>query len=87
MKTKAKETSWTPEEYTEGWKRMKEYTTSAPGPSFSHYKAVQSNSSAAIVHSTLALVPLLLSFAPTAWCKAVAAMIPKKKEDLRPAKL
>ena len=87
MKTTAKETSWTPDEYSEGWKRMKEHTTLALGPAFSHYKAVQPSSHAAVIHSLLALAPLLLSFAPTAWCKAVAAMIPKKKEDLRPAKL
>ena len=87
MKTTANDTSWTPEEYADGWKRMNENTTSAPGPSFSHYKAAQPNSQAATIHSLLALAPLLLGFAPTAWCKAVASMIPKKKEDLRPAKL
>ena len=87
MKTTEKRTSWTPDEYVEGWKRMKEHTTSAPGPAFSHYKAVLTGSTAATVHSTLGIAPLLLSFAPSAWCKAVAAMIPKKKEDLRPAKL
>ena len=87
MKTSANPTTWTPDEYTEGWKRMKEHTTSAPGPAFSHYKAVAAGSKAASVHSNLGLAPLLLGFAPTAWCRAVAAMIPKKKEDFRPAKL
>ena len=87
MRTKANKTSWTPEEYSEGWKRMKEHTTSAPGPAFSHYKAVQPSSQSLIIHLSLALAPLLLGFAPTVWCTAVAAMIPKKKEDLRPAKL
>ena len=66
---------------------MKEETTSAPGPSFSHYKATDKDSIAAAVHASLAIAPLLLGFAPSAWCKAVAAMIPKKQEDLRPAKL
>ena len=87
MKTTANKTSWTPEEYSDGWKRMKEHTTSALGPAFSHYKAVHPSSHAAVIHSLLALAPLLLGFAPTAWCKAVTAMIPKKKEDLQPAKL
>ena len=87
MQTEANDTCWTPEEYTEGWKMMKEHTTSAPGPSFSHYKAATAGSSASIIHSYLALVPLLLGFAPTRWCKAVASMIPKKKDNLRPAKL
>ena len=66
---------------------MKENTTSAPGPSFSHYKAAEKNRDASVVHSLLAIAPLLLGFAPTALCKAVASMIPKKKDDLRPAKL
>ena len=87
MKTTATPTNWTADDYADGWKSMKEETTSAPGPSFSHYKAARKDSIAAAVHSALALAPLLLGFAPTAWCKAVTAMIPKKKEDLRPAKL
>ena len=43
---------------------MKETTTSAPGPSFSHYKAAGKNSIALVVHATLAIALLLLGFAP-----------------------
>ena len=87
MKTEATPTNWIPDEYTEGWRNMKENMISAPGTSFSHYKAAEKDSTASVVHSSLAIAPLLLGFAPTAWCKAVASMIPKKKKDLRPAKL
>ena len=66
---------------------MKETTTSLPGPTFSRYKASNQNSTAAQVYFTLAIFPLLLGFALTAWCRSVALMILKKKEDLRRAKL
>ena len=66
---------------------MKETTTSLPGPAFSHFKAASVHSVAEEIYSTLAMIPLLFGFAPTAWCQSVAAMIPKKKEDLQPAKL
>ena len=80
-------TDWTTEEYVKSWSKMKETTTSLPGLAFSHFKAAPIHSVAAKIYSTLALVPLLLGFTPTAWCQSVVAMILKKKEDLRPAKL
>ena len=60
--------AWTEEEYMNSWKNMKETSMSLPGPTFSHYKAANYNFIATKVYSTLAIFPLLLGFAPTAWC-------------------
>ena len=80
-------TQWTPDEYVDSLKKMKERTTAAPGLAFSHLKAIEKGSTAATVFSIMAVLPLLVRFAPAAWCTSVASMIPKKKEDLRPEKL
>ena len=80
-------TEWSTEEYVRSWKKMKETTTSLPGPAFGYFKAALVHSIAAKIYSSLALIPLLLGFAPKEWCQSVTAMIPEKKEDLRPAKL
>ena len=66
---------------------MKERTTAAPGPAFSHLKAIEKGSTAATVFSIMAVLLLLVGFAPAVWCTAVASMITKKKEDLLPNKL
>ena len=71
----------------DSWKKIKERTTAAPGTAFSHLKAIEKGSTAAIVFSIMAVLPLLVRFAPVAWCTLVASMISKKKEDLRPEKL
>ena len=78
---------WSTEEYVKSCMKMKETTTSLPGPAFCHLKAASVHCVAAKINSMLALIMLLFGFAPKAWCQSVAAMIPKKKEDLRPAKL
>ena len=66
---------------------MKEQTTAAPDPAFSHLKAIEKGNSVATVFSIMVVLPLLVGIAPTAWCISVASMIPKKKEDLCPEKL
>ena len=59
-------TKWTEEEYVQSWTKMKETTTSLPGPSFSHYKAARLGSVAAKIYSSLAIFLMLLGFAPDA---------------------
>ena len=80
-------TTWTADEYCDSWRKMDERITSLPGPAFSHFKAAQKGSTAAEVHSNLALIPMVTGYSPKRWCQSVALMIPKKQQDLRPAKL
>jgi len=78
---------WTPQEYFDGWNKMKEKTGSAPGWHFGHLKCIDPESGAAEIISLLALLPLKTGYVPMQWRQGVNSMIPKKLHDLCPDKL
>ena len=78
---------WTPKEYFEGWRKMKEGTGSGPGPSFPHMKCIEAESRAGFLFSNLALLPIQTGIVPSPWLEAIETCIPKKTTDLRPSKL
>mmetsp|Transcript_8494 Transcript_8494/g.16012 ORF Transcript_8494/g.16012 Transcript_8494/m.16012 type:complete len:1891 (+) Transcript_8494:4302-9974(+) len=78
---------WTPVEYFESWKKMKEEKASAPGIHNGHLKCIDPYSSAAQVISDMALLPLQTGYTPLCWRIGIDSMIPKKANDLRPEKL
>jgi len=79
--------TWTPEEYFESWKKMKEDKSSAPGIHMGHLKCIDPCSPAGYVVSMLALLPLQTGYAPTRWRTGIDSMILKKTSDMRPEKL
>lgn len=79
--------TWTPEEYFNSWKKMKEDKSSAPGIHMGHLKCIDPGSPAGYVVSMLALLPLQTGYAPTRWRIGIDSMIPKKTSDMRPEKL
>ena len=78
---------WSPQEYYESWKLMKEETGSGPGPTFAFIKSVYKDSEVMALLSTIALVPMQTGIIPTVWKTSIEQCIPKKVEDLRPTKL
>ena len=81
------EIEWTPKEYFEGWRKMKENTGCLPGWTFAHMKSIAHDSLAGEVISLLSLIPLQIGFAPEEWKTGLNCMIPKKLHDLLPSKL
>jgi hypothetical protein len=78
---------WTPEEYFESWKKMKEDKASAPGVNNCHLKCIDPLSDAGYIISTMALLPFNTGYSPMLWRVGIDSMIPKKQHDLRPEKL
>ena len=74
--------------YQASWAKMKEHTSSHPGLHFGHFKAINKDSPlSAKVHAILADIPLQTGYSPTQWRRCTNAILRKKKNDLRPAKL
>ena len=78
---------WTTAEYFESWKIMSEDKSALPGIQAAHIKSVDPTSKAADVISQMALIPLMTGYAPINWKRGIDSMIPKKKDEWRPAKL
>lgn len=79
--------TWTTEEYIQSWKKMNEEKMTLPGIQVAHIKCLDAESLAADVMSKLAMIPLMVGYAPTSWQNGIDSMIPKKVADLRPEKL
>ena len=79
--------TWTPQEYADSWKLMKEDTGTGPGPTFSCLKAIAPGTIANKATSLIALTPLQTGVYPSLWDKAIEQNIPKKAFDLRANKL
>jgi hypothetical protein len=79
--------TWTPQEYIDSWKKMKEDKMTIPGIQVAHIKCLDAESDSAYVISTLALIPLMVGYSPKTWRIGIDSMIPKKVADLRPEKL
>jgi hypothetical protein len=76
------------EEYTKSWKKIRESTGCAPGPlHVGVFKATAENKFATALNFALAMIPISTGYSPKRWANCVDAMIPKKKNDWRPAKL
>ena len=69
---------WTTKEYVDSWRQMSESKSSFPGICAAHIKCLTASSKTADIVSKLALIPLITGYAPTAWKKWIACMIPKK---------
>ena len=72
------EIEWTPKEYFEGWRKMKENTGCLPGWTFAHMKSIAHDSLAGEVISLLSLIPLQIGFAPEEWKTGLKLYDPKE---------
>ena len=81
-------TGFTTQEHTEGWKKVKERTSSGPsGTHFGHFAAGCNNPIASDFEATMANIPHATGHSPKRWRHRTNVMLPKKSGSLRADKL
>ena len=74
-------TTISPEDYSAGWEKMKEYTSSGgSGLHFGHMKACASSSFLTEFESSIAQIPFATGYSPSVWQQGVIVMIQKKAQ-------
>jgi hypothetical protein len=88
FKYKKGELKITVEQYANSWKKIKESTGCAPGPHHvGVFKTAASTTPTAVMNHAMAMIPIETGYSPKRWANCVDAMLPKKPNDWRPAKL
>ena len=78
----------TEQEYVQSWAKPREHAACAPGPMhYGTFKAMKWSPKATKLHTIMANIPVLTGYIPKRWTQCVDSMLPKKKDEWRPAKL
>ena len=88
LPTKDRPMEVTEQDYVHSWTKPREHTACAPGPMhYGTFKAMKWSEKATRLHTIMANIPLLTGYTPQRWTQCVDSMLPKKKDEWRPAKL
>jgi hypothetical protein len=76
------------EQYAHSWTKINENTGCAPGPQHvGVFKTAATKTPTAVMNHAMAMIPIETGYSPRRWANCVDAMLPKKPNEWRPAKL